>query len=51
MLTLAYIILIVSLGYWIRSAYLCIKKHHSTYTMWIAYAFILIANLMIEVYK
>lgn len=51
MLIFAYIILIISLGCWIRSVYLCVKKHHSTYPMWIAYAFILIANLMIEVYK
>lgn len=51
MLIFAYIIMAISFCCWIRSVYLCLKKNHPIYPMWISYAFILIANLMIEVYK
>lgn len=51
MLIVSYIALIISFICWIYFVYLCVKKGNSPYPMWIACAFIWIANLMTHVYK
>ena len=51
MFIVSYIALIIAFICWMYFGYLFLKKDHSPYPMWIACAFVWIANVMIHIYK